>query len=109
MFLLSPILSLVLLLSVPLPLSLHSSEVSEQTLAASTQPAAPPAVATGATSSDNLLEAFSHTRLGELAQGKKKVTLAEMKDPSFWIDTIRDLVVAVISFIPRVLVSVVFL
>src|SRR2546423_11094584 len=32
-----------------------------------------------------------------------------MKDPAFWIDTIRDLVVAVVGFIPRVIVSVIFL
>src|SRR5205814_7583762 len=40
---------------------------------------------------------------------KKKVSLEEMKDPGFWIDTIRDLVITVATFVPRVLVSAIFL
>jgi small conductance mechanosensitive channel len=73
-------------------------------VAATTQPSA------GAVDEDaGLIHAFSHTTLGQLAQGKKKVSLNEMKDPAFWIDTIKDLVIAVAGMVPRVLVSVIFL
>src|SRR5688572_18000735 len=58
---------------------------------------------------ETIAEVFSDTRVGQLFQGKKKVTLAEMRDPSFWIDTIRDLIIAVVGFIPRVLVALLFL
>jgi small conductance mechanosensitive channel len=56
-----------------------------------------------------LMHTFSHTTLGQLAQGKKKVSLNEMKDPAFWIDTIKDLVIAVAGLVPRILVSLIFL
>ena len=54
-------------------------------------------------------EVFGRTRVGELFQGKKKVTIDDVKDPAFWIDTVRDLVVAVLGFIPRLVVAALFL
>src|SRR5689334_22054953 len=108
-----------LAVALPLPLPMQAAaaaaEKSESptTAVASTQPAATAATATAATDASDddttLIRTFSHTRLGQLAQGKKKVSLAEMKDPSFWIDTIKDLVIAVAGFVPRLLVSVIFL
>ena len=81
---------------------------------AATAPATQPATAEAATTQPasvepTILDTFSQTRLGQLAQGKKKVSLEEMKDPGFWIDTIRDLVITVATFVPRVLVSAIFL
>jgi small conductance mechanosensitive channel len=75
-----------------------------------TQPSGTAAAATTQRADQKtIIDTFASTRLGQLAQGKKKVTLDEMKDPAFWIDTIRDLVIAVVSFVPRLIVSAVFL
>jgi small conductance mechanosensitive channel len=54
-------------------------------------------------------QAFRNTRVGQLFEGKTKVTLEDVRNPVFWIDTVRDLIVAVISFIPRILVAIAFL
>jgi small conductance mechanosensitive channel len=64
-----------------------------------------------ASSAQNLsaIDRFKHTRLFELAEGKKTTSLHEMLQPEFWIDTIKELVVAALAFIPRLLVSVLFL
>jgi small conductance mechanosensitive channel len=59
--------------------------------------------------SESITEVFSKTRMGQLFEGKKKVTLDDVKNPVFWIDTVRDLIVAVIGFVPRVIVAVLFL
>ncbi|MEA2711821.1 MAG: hypothetical protein QOF78_4422 [Phycisphaerales bacterium] len=58
---------------------------------------------------ETLSEVFGKTRMGQLFEGKQKVTLNDVKNPGFWIDTVRDLIVAVISFIPRVIVALLFL
>jgi small conductance mechanosensitive channel len=55
------------------------------------------------------LDAFANTRLFQLAEGKETTSLNEMLKPIFWIDTIKELVVAAISFVPRLLVSLVFM
>src|SRR5688572_31457052 len=49
---------------------------------------------------DSITDVFSRTRMGQLFRGEKKVTLADVKDPVFWLDTVKDLVIAVIGFIP---------
>jgi small conductance mechanosensitive channel len=54
-------------------------------------------------------ERFKHTKLFELAEGKKTTTLREMLQPAFWIDTIKELIVAAVAFVPRLLVSLSFL
>ena len=56
-----------------------------------------------------VLDAFGHTRLFQLAEGKQTTSLHEMLQPGFWVDTIKELVVAAVSFIPRLGVSVLFL
>src|SRR5437762_1419657 len=59
-----------------------------------------------------LLDAFGRTKLGQYAQGKRAVTwqsLQEMRQPGFWVDTIRDMVVALLLLIPRILVALLFL
>src|SRR5690606_11719332 len=42
-------------------------------------------------------------------QGKRQVTVEEMMGVPFWIDTIKELIVAALSFIPRVIVAFLFL
>jgi small conductance mechanosensitive channel len=54
-------------------------------------------------------EIFGNTRFGKLFQGKERVTLEDVKSPAFWVDTIRDLAYAVITFIPRLIVALLFL
>lgn len=58
---------------------------------------------------ESLGQVFGETRVGQMFQGRKQVTLQELRDPDFWIDTIRDLVVAVLGFIPRFVVALLFL
>ena len=53
--------------------------------------------------------AFRRTRMGELVEGKKRVTLEDVRDPLFWIDTLKDLALAVLGFIPRLIVAGLFL
>src|SRR5947208_6413035 len=81
-----------------------------------TQPAAQ-STTTGGNSTNpdqpgTLFDAFGRTRLGQYAQGKRAVTwqnLQEMRQPAFWIDTIKDMVVALLLLIPRILIAALFL
>jgi small conductance mechanosensitive channel len=52
---------------------------------------------------------FSDNPLWQAFQNKRQLTLHDVLEPAFWFDTIRDLVVAVIGFIPRVVVALLFL
>jgi small conductance mechanosensitive channel len=49
------------------------------------------------------------TNLAKLAEGKEKVTLRQVLAIGFWTGTIQNLVVALLSFIPRVAVAILFL
>ena len=52
---------------------------------------------------------FGRTRMGQLVEGKTRVTLDDVKDPLFWVDTLKDLALAVLAFIPRLVVAGLFL
>ena len=43
----------------------------------------------------------------QIFDGTKKVTLDDVQNPLFWIDALRDLLVALVSFIPRLIVAAV--
>jgi small conductance mechanosensitive channel len=58
---------------------------------------------------DTFYGAFRRTRVGELVEGKKRVTLDDVRDPLFWVDTLKDLALAVLAFIPRLIVAGLFL
>ncbi|HYO10795.1 MAG TPA: mechanosensitive ion channel family protein [Tepidisphaeraceae bacterium] len=58
-----------------------------------------------AAKADSIGEVFGRTRFGQLFRGEKRVTLSDVRDPLFWIDTIKDLVLAVLGFIPRLVVA----
>src|SRR5688572_9178571 len=58
---------------------------------------------------ESLSALLGRTRIGQLAEGKKKVTLADVRDPAFWVDTVKDLAVTVVMFIPRLIVATLFL
>ena len=56
-----------------------------------------------------LAEVFRESKVGELFEGKRKVSLDDVRSPVFWIDTIRDLAVTIASFIPRIIVAMLFI
>ncbi|MEA2711820.1 MAG: hypothetical protein QOF78_4421 [Phycisphaerales bacterium] len=58
---------------------------------------------------DSLTRIFARTRVGQLVEGKTRVTLEEVKNPLFWVDTVKDLALAVLAFIPRLIVAGLFL
>ncbi|MEO6434992.1 MAG: mechanosensitive ion channel, partial [Tepidisphaeraceae bacterium] len=78
-------------------------------VAAAAAAAAVAAVEEARAGDPSITQTFRNTRLGQLFDGKTKVTLEDVRNPVFWIDTFRDLIVAVISFIPRILVAIMFL
>ena len=78
---------------------------------ATTQPAQQTLILTQAPAGQatpTLSQVLMGTRLGKLAQGEQ-VSLEDLRDPAFWIDTVKDLVVALIGFIPRLIVALLFL
>src|SRR5881392_3454722 len=94
--------------------------IPQAAAAEAASPATQPAdqiTSTSATSANQdspgtLLDAFGRTKLGQYAQGKRAVTwqsLQEMRQPGFWVDTIRDMVVALLLLIPRILIAALFL
>ena len=114
---LQPLLVLILFIG---PLGAAPAQAAEvapsATQPAATQPtdvaAAAAAAAVAAVEARNdtsITETFRNTQLGQLFEGKRKVTLDDVRNPVFWIDTVRDLIIAVISFIPRILVALLFL
>jgi small conductance mechanosensitive channel len=87
------------------------SHAKSQAAAAATQPAvagAAPAAMT-AQETESIGQLLGRTRVGQLFEGKKRVTLDDVKNPLFWIDTVKDLVLALLGFIPRVIVAGLFL
>ncbi len=56
-----------------------------------------------------LLDKMLKTRFGQIASGEQALTLNDVKNPAFWIDSIKDLVLTVLGFIPRLLGTLVFL
>ncbi len=89
-----------------LPVLAQITRFQALTAPATTQPAAS---APAAGQPANIIETFARTRVGQWVEGKQTATLHDMLQPGFWIDTIRDLVVTAVEFIPRLLVSLLFL
>jgi len=65
--------------------------------------------ATGAPGETSFSNPLLDTNLAKLAEGKEKVTLKQVLALGFWTGTIQNLVVALLSFIPRVAVAILFL
>jgi len=83
-----------------------TSQPTSQPVEIILQPVAAPGGAGGPAS---LMDTFGHTRLAQLVEGKQTATLHDMLRPEFWIDTIKELVVAAISFIPSLIGALLFL
>ena len=77
--------------------------------APSTQPTAVEQQQQQQTNADSLTAIFAKTRMGQLAEGKTRVSLDDVKNPIFWIDTVKDLLLALLGFIPRLIVAGLFL
>src|SRR3954452_13296721 len=101
-----PFLRLILLAQL-----LGAQLIATNAAAPATQPVQSTSVS-AAPQSDGLLDAFGRSKLGQYAQGKRAVTwksLQEMREPGFWIDSIKDLVLALLMLIPRILIAALFL
>jgi small conductance mechanosensitive channel len=72
-------------------------------------PAAPPASQPAVTQPEKIGDALAQTRFGQIIQGTKKLDWNEVLSLDFWKDSIRDLVVTVVGFIPRFIGTVLFL
>src|SRR4051812_33777293 len=101
MFTMFPSFFLGIVLAInPLALREMTSPAQESAKAA---PAASSSVATtqpASTSKDaeTIGEIFGRTRVGQLFEGKRQVTLADARNPLFWLETVRDLILAAIAF-----------
>jgi small conductance mechanosensitive channel len=79
------------------------------TVIAQDAPAAPPASQPAVTQPEKIADALAQTRFGQIIQGTKKLDWNEVLSLEFWQDSIRDLVVTVVGFIPRLIGTVLFL
>jgi small conductance mechanosensitive channel len=83
---------------VPIPAAPPTTEPSAQ---AQQQPPA--------TQPESLVGALQKTRFAQYFSGEKVITWDDVRSPVFWIDTVRDFVVAIVGFIPRFIGTMVFL
>ncbi len=99
----------VLWVAVGLALPAAARAAGNPLLSAATAPPSADAAGSPPPQQKGVLDAFGHTRLFQLAEGKQTTSLHEMLQPGFWVDTVKELVVAAVSFVPRLAVSVLFL
>jgi small conductance mechanosensitive channel len=57
----------------------------------------------------NVMEALDETMIGQIIYGKRALTLDDVKNPIFWVDTVKNLVITILAFIPRLLGTMIFL
>jgi len=91
----------------------QNPSAADATVASTTQPATTqPTVIVVQHTGDvatGLIEQLTGTKLGRVVTGQQTLTLDEVKNPAFWIDSVKDLVVTVLAFIPRFLGTMIFL
>lgn len=73
-----------------------------------TQPAEPTEPAEPAERT-TIADEVMRTRIAKFLSGEEALTLDDVKNPIFWFDTARDLVVTILKFIPRLLGTMIFL
>ncbi|WP_428938787.1 mechanosensitive ion channel family protein [Fontivita pretiosa] len=78
---------------------------------ATTQPSTQPVIVVTTTQAppESLYQQLLNTQLGEIMQGKRALTWSDIRQPAFWFDTIKNLVVTILAFIPRFIGTMVFL
>lgn len=57
----------------------------------------------------SLYDQLLKTQLAEIIQGKRQISLTDIRQPGFWIDNIKDLIVTLLAFIPRIIGTAFFL
>lgn len=62
-----------------------------------------------ATDRSSLVEKLRQTRLGKIFEGEQTLSWKDMLRPEFWFDTIKDLAITLIAFIPRIIGTGIFL
>jgi small conductance mechanosensitive channel len=104
----------LILLSVPVAVliiatwSLNAQAIEPATQPAASQPTTQPALPSEARGK-NLVETWEGTQFAKVFSGERPLTLQDVKNPIFWFDTAKDLVIAILSFIPRLLGTLIFL
>ncbi|HMB96729.1 MAG TPA: mechanosensitive ion channel, partial [Tepidisphaeraceae bacterium] len=61
------------------------------------------------TDNQTLVEKLKASTFGQVIEGQRTLTWNDVKDPLFWLDTFKDLVVTIVAFIPRFMGTLVFL
>ncbi|MBV8781746.1 MAG: mechanosensitive ion channel family protein [Phycisphaerae bacterium] len=91
------------------PLLQASNANAQSTTAPSSQPTQT-TIVVAPSEPNSLGDALSNTRLFRLLQNKdQRLELKDVLQPAFWFDTIRELIVTLIAFIPRFVVALLFL
>jgi small conductance mechanosensitive channel len=83
----------------------QNSAASPQNQSGSSQQTSP----SSKSASDNIADAFGHSTIGQLFEGKKKLSPEELGHVEFWVSLIKEPLLALIGFIPRLFVAGVFL
>src|SRR5262245_44510872 len=71
--------------------------------------AAPPTLQPSDQQAKSFYDQMLKTQLVQIMEGKQELTWARIRQPDFWIDTVKDLIVTLVAFVPRVIGTVVFL
>jgi small conductance mechanosensitive channel len=58
---------------------------------------------------ETLVEGFEKSTFGQVIAGQRALTWNDVKNPKFWLDAFKDLIVTIAGFIPRFLGTLVFL
>lgn len=82
---------------------------SAVSVAATSQPTTRQVVVIEDKQSKTLVDILDQTKLGKVFSGEKPLTLEDVKNPIFWFDTAKDLVITILAFIPRLLGTLIFL
>jgi small conductance mechanosensitive channel len=57
----------------------------------------------------NIYDSFKESKFGQVIEGKRTLTWHDVRDPGFWIDTGKDLIVTFVIFVPRLIGTLIFL
>jgi small conductance mechanosensitive channel len=84
--------------------SLAQEPATQEASSATTQPAA-----ATSNSDQTIVDSVNNTQLMRIMQGKTKLDWKLVTNPMFWIDSIKDLIQAVLLFVPRLIGTLLFL
>lgn len=58
---------------------------------------------------ETLVSVLEKSKIGQVFTGERAITIDDVKNPVFWFDTAKDLVITILAFIPRFIGTMVFL